>query len=190
MGAMHIDAFWRRDACPFVLHATVRRERQAAAEDRLRLAELPGRKSVLITADGVQHVLIREQYRAVQLICDGDNVLDANAVLTFHTHGFHFGDRPALTYRRLRSLRRRLRFAPSLFKSAPRARHLRNALIALDGDLAGLSQRQIGIRLYGDALVSEQWIDADARLRLRVKNAIKRGRALMAGDYRKLLSGQ
>lgn len=63
-------------------------------------------------------------------------------------------------------------------------------LIALDGDLAGLSQRQIGIRLYGEALVSEQWVDANARLRLRVRNAIKRGRALMTGDYRKLLSGQ
>ena len=93
---MNIDAFWRRDACPFVLHASVRSKRQAAAEDRLRLSDLPGHRSILITADGAQHVLIREQYRTVQLVCDGDNVLDPNAVLTFHTHGFRFGDRPVL----------------------------------------------------------------------------------------------
>lgn len=169
------------------MRATVLRDPAATPDDRLRLADFPGRKSILITPDGLQHVLIRLKGHTIQLLCDGARAQDPDAVLEFRTRGFRHGNLAVLAYQRLRSLRQSYQLARSLFKPAPRAWHLRNALMALDSDRQQLSRRQTAIRLYGEQVVTEQWDDADGGLRVRVLNAVRRGQALAAGEYRQLL---
>lgn len=65
--------------------------------------------------------------------------------------------------------------------------HLR-ALQALDGTLAGASQREVAEVWFGRAVVAAQW-HGDSDLRAQVRRAIRRGQAFMHGDYRRLLLG-
>ncbi len=60
------------------------------------------------------------------------------------------------------------------------------ALQALDGALAGASQREIAIALFGEARVAADW-SPDSELRAQVRYLIRRGRALMKGQYHTLL---
>ena len=62
--------------------------------------------------------------------------------------------------------------------------HLR-ALQALDGALAGASQRRIAEVLYGRERVRGQW-HADSALRAQLRHSLARGMALMRGGYREL----
>lgn len=64
--------------------------------------------------------------------------------------------------------------------------HMR-ALQALDGTLAGATQRDIAVVLFGDERVGEQW-SPDSELRAQVRYLVQRGRELMEGGYRDLLN--
>lgn len=60
-------------------------------------------------------------------------------------------------------------------------------LQALDGVLAGASQRKVAEVLFGSAAIAERW-HADSELRAYVRRLIRRGRRLVQGDYRQLLA--
>ncbi|QLQ01633.1 MAG: DUF2285 domain-containing protein [Thiobacillus sp.] len=63
--------------------------------------------------------------------------------------------------------------------------HMRT-LQALDGTLAGASQRGVAEVLYGITAVAERWYD-DSDLRAQVRRLTRRGQTLMDGGYRRLL---
>ncbi len=63
--------------------------------------------------------------------------------------------------------------------------HMRT-LQALDGTLAGASQRGVAEVLFGITTVAERWYD-DSDLRAQVRRLIRRGQTLMGGEYRRLL---
>ena len=64
---------------------------------------------------------------------------------------------------------------------------LRNALIALDGYQAKVSQRDIAAVLFGRGLAESAWREGNLSLKQRTRRAILLGRRLSAGDYRRLL---
>ena len=61
-----------------------------------------------------------------------------------------------------------------------------HTLQALDGTLAGASQRGVAEVLFGIATVTERWYD-DGDLRAQVRRMIRRGQLLMDGGYHRLL---
>jgi hypothetical protein len=61
-----------------------------------------------------------------------------------------------------------------------------HALQALDGVLAGASQREVAAAVFGRQAVAERWY-ADGDLRAHVRRTIRAGKALMRGGYRRLL---
>ena len=63
--------------------------------------------------------------------------------------------------------------------------HMRT-LQALDGVLAGATQRGIAEVLFGIGAVAERWYD-DSDLRAQIRRLIRRGQTLMSGEYRQLL---
>jgi len=63
--------------------------------------------------------------------------------------------------------------------------HMRT-LQALDGTLAGASQRGVAEVLFGIAAVTERWYD-DGDLRAQVRRLVRRGQTLMDGGYHRLL---
>lgn len=69
----------------------------------------------------------------------------------------------------------------------PRGSRLKTILLALDGALAGATQREIATVLVGAERVATDWEHPGQHLRDRVRRAIRRGRALMNGGYLALL---
>jgi hypothetical protein len=65
---------------------------------------------------------------------------------------------------------------------------LRDALICLDGKASGASHRSIAEVIYGSQLVAADWGDTDSPMRQKIKRDLVRGRRLMNGGYRDLLS--
>lgn len=63
--------------------------------------------------------------------------------------------------------------------------HMRT-LQALDGTLAGASQRGVAEVLFGITAVAERWYE-DSDLRAQVRRLIRRGQTLMGGGYHRLL---
>ena len=63
--------------------------------------------------------------------------------------------------------------------------HMRT-LQALDGTLAGASQRGVAEVLFGITAVTERWYE-DGDLRAQVRRMIRRGQTLMDGGYHRLL---
>jgi len=61
-----------------------------------------------------------------------------------------------------------------------------HTLQALDGTLAGATQRGIAEVLFGISTVTERWYD-DSDLRAQIRRLIRRGQTLMNGGYRRLL---
>lgn len=74
---------------------------------------------------------------------------------------------------------------PKLRGLSPEA--LRDGIIALDGKLAGLSQRRIAEAIYGADVVSEDWDYGPQSYRSRIRRLIKKGVHLMKTGYRDLL---
>ena len=58
-------------------------------------------------------------------------------------------------------------------------------LQALDAAAQGASQREIAIALWGKRQVLEGW-SSDGELRARLRYLLRRGRALVQGEYRTL----
>lgn len=62
------------------------------------------------------------------------------------------------------------------------------SLQALDGYLAGASERDIAIVIFGQRIVAKKW-HGDSELRAKVRYLIRRGCNLMSGGYRRFLWG-
>lgn len=60
-----------------------------------------------------------------------------------------------------------------------------HTLQALDGTLAGASQRAVADVLFGAAIIANDWY-ADGALRARIRRLVRRGQTLMRGGYRGL----
>ncbi|MFM9940283.1 MAG: DNA -binding domain-containing protein [Hyphomicrobiaceae bacterium] len=65
---------------------------------------------------------------------------------------------------------------------------LRDSIIALDGDRAGATRREIAVAIYGPNRVADEWSEPNGRLKAVIKRDIIRGRQLVAGSYRKLVA--
>jgi hypothetical protein len=64
---------------------------------------------------------------------------------------------------------------------------LRDALIGLDSDLAGMTYRSIAAALFGEGTAAEDWGGGQSSLKQRVRRTVKRGHDLSNGGYRRLL---
>lgn len=151
------------------------------------LSHVGSQISILVSADERQNVLFTEGFRNLQLAVVGGNLLKP-ARLTANVLW-----PPAEVKQRLQgleclnALRSTGRLLPRFFPAEPRGVRLRLVLRALDGSIAGASHREIGSILFGKARVDRDWADPGDHLRDIVRRAIKRGRSLMNGGYRKLL---
>lgn len=66
---------------------------------------------------------------------------------------------------------------------------LRDALIAVDGEQARATRREIATVIYGADRIAEEWNDPAGRLKAIIKRDVLRGRRLVAGGYRQLVAG-
>jgi hypothetical protein len=151
-----------------------------------RLWHLPGRKQLL--HDG-QHLMLASRLVERMLHLAISPVLEDGAAYVFAVRaGERLRERwhAAETDLALLDAAQESRTAVVLGRpSRTTLSHMR-VLQALDGVLAGASQRTVAEVLFGDAAVAARW-EADGDLRAQVRRLIRRGRVLMQGDYLRLL---
>ncbi|KUM27026.1 hypothetical protein AU467_18700 [Mesorhizobium loti] len=135
----------------------------------------------------MQHVLLRQDCRALQISVSGASVLRplrlyVDAIMPPRYLKFHIA---ALQF--LNHINGSGSLAAACFPPEPRGDRLRVVLQALDGWLAQASHQEIAIALFGRGRVEEDWADPGGHLRDRVRRAVQRGRYLMGGGYRQFL---
>lgn len=124
----------------------------------------------------------------LQINCLGSKALDDDAaIVPLIAVGRGF-ERQALNFRRLLHLHATGTAPDHLFKPDTKGARLEKVLAALDGWLRGDQLREIAVALYGERVVAEDWAPEGGYLVDRVRRSIKRGRHLMQGRYKSLLT--
>lgn len=154
-----------------------------------RLAALPAGYALQVRdATGTVHFL---RARLGPGVLDGqpalctvplDTRLHAQAALLAE-HAAHFAPRRAAASGQVHPALRHV--YPPVHAVTQASLHHLHALQALDGALAGASQRHIAEALYGAERMRTCW-HADSALRAQVRHSLARGYALMRGGYRQL----
>jgi hypothetical protein len=180
--------FWEPALCPAAIPAVAVRTPPSAGDAPFRLRPAI-RVDIFREGSGREHVRLSRGRQQVQLAVSGASLLDASYLLTELAIPDEVA-RPRLAavaaFNRLS--RGRCVAGPSGPGALASAR-LAVVLRALDGHLAGASQRQIAMSLFGEGRVKREWRDPGGYLRDRVRRAIGRGRHMMASGYLELLRG-
>jgi hypothetical protein len=185
LDARSATVFWNPDSCPSVLRAFAIPETENLEPFSLADSGLPA--TLLLSADGAQHVLIRDGARCLQLVVHGASLLRPVGLL------IDTGWSPAIVSHQDRSLKRLRSYRASGvlqewdYPPDPYAARLALVLQALDGWRAGARHRDIAEALFGHERVALDWADPRESLRDQVRYAISRGRALMDHGYRGFL---
>ncbi|HXE69356.1 MAG TPA: DUF2285 domain-containing protein [Hyphomicrobiaceae bacterium] len=170
------------EAAPVLDGIAVRATGQAPAA--LSIKGYDAARHILIGPTGEEYVLLRDAERAATLRLEGSRASLGAVNVTFLVRDL---PDPYLLAQRFRTLRR-LIDAPRQEVRPSRTRlFYRDALIALDARLVGLSHREIAVLLHGTGAVRSSWSCSSGSIRERVRNLLARGQALRDGAYRKLL---
>ena len=176
--------FW----CPAALRHVVRvgAKRSASGQEPLSLSNFHAERHASIGVDGRLLVLMKGHGHHIPLEIHGLAVPTSSFAPVFEIDGFK--DLGAQT----ESLKRLQRFTepPANKASAPFGadERLHHALIALDESLKGKTYRQIAIAIFGEQRVAEEWLGPSQFLKDRTRRLVAKGRELMLGGYRDLLS--
>lgn len=182
------DVFWSGDLYPRAINMHVSPRHPAEADDIfdrcLDLCQI----THFTDTEGREHLLLRTNECAIQIRCSGLSLLSLEPV------------RMRIVIDGIDNLSERLKVfekAKRLFDQggdgrAPRwsrtSKALRNALVALDADMAGLSHFETATLLYGREFAAKSWSSESDALRQEIYRARKRGRHLRDGGYVSLLS--
>ena len=149
------------------------------------LRRFSGRVALLIDADERQQVVVRLSPAILLLTLTGACALDSDLRITFLTHGLDGSPRASQAFKELAAS-----ISPRSSRRLPpwtaRSLGMRNTLIALDGDAAGATYREVARVIFGAEYTDAVW-RKNQSLKDGVRHALQRGRAMMAGGYRRLL---
>lgn len=159
-------------------------------EDRdFSLERISIRAHVHFDAVGRQLVLLQSDTHQITVIVEGRLVTLGSVRLHFASSTLHRLERYVDALQTLlHVLHLRKLAGPPLRPGPVDALRYRNAIIAIDGERAGASRREIAAVIYGDAQVAHEWNRSD-RLKAMVKRDVRRGRRLLAGGWRDLIAG-
>lgn len=157
--------------------------------DAITLSQLVPWLTIAREPGGAEHVVLSDGWRHIRLDIDTGSLADEEAVLLrYRLVGLRRVDPGLLTLRRLLHLVRHRTFSRSLF---PRDRRIRHWLLVLrvhDADVAGASQRDIAVTLFGPECGGTRW--ESASVRSRVRRLIGDARRMARGGYRSLLGAR
>ena len=182
--ARSANVFWlpSRNTAVLRMHAVPANAKLDTALFNLRRQPCP--VSLLTMPGNTQHVLFHGSGHGIRLAVSGASLLEPVYLLADSI----LGRREAKP--RIEALRRYNDFIAGMPSPSPaneQTARLRNVLQALDGSLAGVSNRDIALALFGVDRVEADWNDPGENMRDRVRRAVKRGRDLMNGSYLKFL---
>lgn len=183
--ALTADTFWHPDVYGRTLAVLLSTWNSAK---RPSLNDCSCQKSLLITAAGRWVARLSADRLSLQLSAlEGLRLSDKLAVLPVITDMLD-------TKRQVRLLQEfsdLFHDALDTGRARPGLLKLQNcleALVALDGHLAGASYREIARVIVGEDRVEAEWHGGQGALKTRIVRAVKRGQTLMIGGYKSLLS--
>lgn len=153
----------------------------------LRWDEIPGEKHFLVTPGRREKLIIEAPGYAAQLALDNHALPIPQAV--YFSLKLGAGQ---LVGKNLREVEEFARVCHGLASRHKPLRglspeKLRDTIIALDGELAGVPRRQIASAIYGNRLVASDWDTGVNSYKQRTKRLVDKGLALMRYGYKKLL---
>lgn len=185
--ALDANVLWRQDVSSFVLPLRAEGSHGADGVTTFDLSSLRHRATVQASDGMAQHVLFLEEGRRLQLAVYGEDVFGRVRLFAETPLQVDCVKRRASLLHRLADFLAHGRLAPDLYPPEPRGRRLAVVLRVLDGWLAKTPQRLIGTTVFDDDDATG-WRDCACPLRDRVRLTLRRGRWLMEGGYRTLLS--
>lgn len=182
--ARQAEVFWRKEICSSILPLesiplTSAKSSQFLSLDGMRC------QVALIDDEETHHVLFREDGRFLQLEVHGP--LTGAVLLTPALLQEEEAPNRLIAMRRLSDLVARRALRPELYPPERRAARFMTMIKALDGAIMKLRHRDIAVRLFGVERVAKEWSDPGNHMRDQVRRAIRSGRRMMEGGYRRLL---
>jgi hypothetical protein len=183
MTANETDVFW----LPDLLTHTVMCQCRAVNDNKqpaLSLSSFHGRRAVLAGLH-CEHVAISTTQNSASLVIESGSLLFGKSTVTFAHEGLctaasHFATTQIL---KQFTVEKASKLRPLSYSESK----LLDCLIALDGHLEGRSLREIAVVLLGQDAVDKDWNSHTDWMKSKVRRAIRRGKALMNGGYRKFL---
>lgn len=182
--ARQAEVFWRKDICSSVLPVE---SIPVSTTKSPQLLSLDGMRChvAVIEDEDTQHVLFCDEGRFLQLEVHGP--LTGAVLLTPALLLAEEAPSRLIALRRLSDLVARRSLRPELYPPERRAARFMMMIKALDGAIMNLCRRDIAVRLFGVERVTKEWSDPGNHMRDQVRRAIRSGRRMMAGGYRRLL---
>ena len=179
--------FWLPEMLVSDLDASVEEDRGEQQNERsLRWDRLPGRKIFLYGPGRRPKLMISKERFVAQLAIEEGNL----PILSKLHISIKVGSRHLINNGRcLNSFIHFCNGTPLSDSSLRgyRPEKLRNALIALDGHIAGASRRNIAELIFGMDVVKSSWNDGNDLYKKRTKRLVEKGLYLMNEGYKKLL---
>ncbi|WP_129793886.1 DNA -binding domain-containing protein [Sphingosinicella sp. CPCC 101087] len=175
---------WTRGVLPRILEARI--DPGGADDDRFDLARLD-RLATIVQAQGPEHLLLSDGYRAVRMDVIAGTLLRGPALLRYELHGFSDVDGPLLALRRLLALWRSGRFSQLLHPLEARAHRWIQMLRAHDALVCGASQREIAGELLSTEAAGVRWRVNAPSIRSRVQRLVRGARRMASGGQCSLL---
>jgi hypothetical protein len=155
------------------------------------IAQLPFAVHVHFDANGYQYVVLKSATHHVACLISGALVTAGPVRAHFTARSIailsaSLGDLGIFVHA---VLRQRPLIAADLPGPVDRV-HLRDAIIAIDGERAGATRREIATVIYGAEKVADEWNSDHGRMKAIIKRDVLRGRRLVAGGWRTMVAGR
>jgi hypothetical protein len=187
--SLDADTFWCFRSAKDVLPLVAQPLHEQSATPIIDLESLKCR-IVNCQSDGgrTKNILFAEGGRCLQIAVTGSTPLPNALLLTPILPMPRFSSERLFALRRFTDLAKHGSLRHSLYPAERSAKRYAHVVTALDGWLEGRPHRDIAMSLFGSAWVDRAWNDSGNHLRDRVRRAIRYGRELMDGGYRRFLS--
>ena len=139
------------------------------------------------SADGEQHLLLRDRRRVVQVQCIGNDIRVDPFELELIVDQFPDVGSCQRLIRRLADLYSGRHLSGRKGEWTVEATRHRDALVAVDLRREGRTFQEIARFIHGDEFVDEEWTNPNTTLKNRTIRSYRRGVRFIDGDYRKLL---
>jgi len=186
--AREANVFWSSHVCRTVLPVMAIRGGEHDVSDLLPLTGHLCRTLINVDASGRQHVLFTHDGRSLQLEVRGVSVFEAERLLVDIPPPAGSPNNYFRALKQFSDFMRHGELRRSLYPPYSQGRRLAEVIQALDGWRQGATHRKIAQALVGEERFERDWRHQRSHLLNRVRRAIKRGRVLIAGDYRRFLA--
>lgn len=178
---------WHPYYCPTVLRAVAIHRQESRNRALFSLSECPLKAVLVIAPDGVQHLVLRDGVRWLQLAVVGASLQEPVQITAELPIDPRVAKGQAWARQCFQDFRTSGHLLDQHYPPHARSTRFRECLQVLDGIQAGAKPREIAEVVFGAAKVDAEWNDPSRRLRDWVRNAKGRGESLMEGHYQILL---